>query len=402
MISLEESDDAQVIFATLNGRGQPLLAMDLVRNDVFQRAAALGEDQDRLFRELWSKFEEPFWEEQVKQGRLRKPRIEFFLANMLTAETAEEVSLTKLFPEYRQYSRGAGHPSVATEVANLIGYAPAYRMLTAPTGDSALASIARSLAAWDVTTAFPLAMLIARSSVDDPVKERLYELITSYIVRRALCGLTNKNYNKNFLRMVDALKTGGVSEESLVASLSNQTGEAVRFPSDAELRQSVLTKPAYGNVPARGLKTILSAIELEMRDRFDEAVTLPAELQVEHIMPRRWRTTWALPDGRLAPESEWGSAADEQMAEAIRTRAALVDTLGNLSLLTPASNASASNSPFASKLVRFQNSLLRLNRDVSATPDWTEDAIEARGKTLADMCVKLWPGPLQTTAAQAA
>ena len=38
VITLDESDDAQVIFETLNSKGEPLLAMDLVRNNIFHRA----------------------------------------------------------------------------------------------------------------------------------------------------------------------------------------------------------------------------------------------------------------------------------------------------------------------------------------------------------------------------
>ena len=38
VITLDEHDDAQVIFETLNAGGEPLAAMDLVRNDVFHRA----------------------------------------------------------------------------------------------------------------------------------------------------------------------------------------------------------------------------------------------------------------------------------------------------------------------------------------------------------------------------
>jgi Protein of unknown function DUF262 len=40
VIELEENDDPQVIFETLNARGQPLLPSDLIRNTVFQQATA--------------------------------------------------------------------------------------------------------------------------------------------------------------------------------------------------------------------------------------------------------------------------------------------------------------------------------------------------------------------------
>lgn len=38
MIELEDDDDPQVIFETLNARGVPLLPSDLIRNFVFLRA----------------------------------------------------------------------------------------------------------------------------------------------------------------------------------------------------------------------------------------------------------------------------------------------------------------------------------------------------------------------------
>ena len=52
-IRLEDGDDAQVIFETLNERGEPLLAADLVRNNIFHRADARDESAENLFEEHW-------------------------------------------------------------------------------------------------------------------------------------------------------------------------------------------------------------------------------------------------------------------------------------------------------------------------------------------------------------
>ena len=52
VILLGEDDDAQVIFETLNSKGEPLLAMDLVRNNIFYRA----EKQDASIDELYENF----------------------------------------------------------------------------------------------------------------------------------------------------------------------------------------------------------------------------------------------------------------------------------------------------------------------------------------------------------
>jgi uncharacterized protein with ParB-like and HNH nuclease domain len=49
VIELEERDDPQVIFETLNHLGQPLLPSDLIRNFIFLEAANAGSDIDRLY-----------------------------------------------------------------------------------------------------------------------------------------------------------------------------------------------------------------------------------------------------------------------------------------------------------------------------------------------------------------
>ena len=61
VITLGEGDDAQVIFETLNSKGEPLLAMDLVRNNIFHRAEREygGSDgqsphaTESLYKKLW-------------------------------------------------------------------------------------------------------------------------------------------------------------------------------------------------------------------------------------------------------------------------------------------------------------------------------------------------------------
>jgi uncharacterized protein with ParB-like and HNH nuclease domain len=95
-IVLDEGDDAQVIFETLNDRGEPLLAADLVRNNIFQRADARGEDAEGLFKKHWKPFEHPSWSAMEKQGRYKKQRIEFFLANYIASQIAADVTITKL------------------------------------------------------------------------------------------------------------------------------------------------------------------------------------------------------------------------------------------------------------------------------------------------------------------
>ena len=61
VIDLDDKDDPQVIFETLNARGEPLLPADLLRNYIFLRAGRLGQNQEELYARYWTGFDDDFW-----------------------------------------------------------------------------------------------------------------------------------------------------------------------------------------------------------------------------------------------------------------------------------------------------------------------------------------------------
>jgi uncharacterized protein with ParB-like and HNH nuclease domain len=106
-ITLEAEDNAQVIFETLNARGAPLLALDLVKNAVFLEAAKQGLDTDRLYEAVWKpEFDDPdddeYWRTTRRQGRLNRPIGELFLTHWLTMKLRKVVPATELFATFRQ------------------------------------------------------------------------------------------------------------------------------------------------------------------------------------------------------------------------------------------------------------------------------------------------------------
>lgn len=240
VITLDERDDAQVIFETLNSGGEPLAAMDLVRNDVFHRATRGGEDVESLMERRWSAFEAPFWKEIGTRGRIKKPRIDFFLSDTLAAETGKEILLTELYARYKSFVSDRKFTSVDVELETLLRHAPTYRILVQPDGDSALAKLARQLSVFDVSTAYPLVFVIEASNASDEERAALYDLIVSYVIRRTLCGLTGKNYNNVFLRIASQMQAKGVSCASFVDAFAASDGDTVRFPNDVELRKHIL------------------------------------------------------------------------------------------------------------------------------------------------------------------
>lgn len=126
VIQLDKNDDAQEIFASLNGLGKPLSPFDLIRNDVFHRARRAREDDEQLFDQRWKFFEEPFWNEQVRQGRLKRARADHLVAHVVVAETAREVNVGKIATEYQHYARERSFETVADELDVLLAHARTY------------------------------------------------------------------------------------------------------------------------------------------------------------------------------------------------------------------------------------------------------------------------------------
>ena len=390
VITLDDRDDAQVIFETLNAGGEPLAAMDLVRNDVFHRAVRGGENVEALMENRWKKFEEPFWKELGVRGRIKKPRIDFFLSDTLAAETGREVLLTELYAQYKSFVADRGFLNVDSELETLLRHAPTYRTLVEPIGNSALAQAGRELAVFDVTTAYPLIFVIQASDAAEEEKAKLYQLIVSYVVRRMLCGLTAKNYNKVFLRLADQLRTTGVTLPDGAAAFAALGGDTARFPDDAEFRGAISSRRQYGNVQQHRLQHILVRLEHEARDKFDEATSLPNDLTIEHVLPDTWWEHWLLPDGTRAAADLMTGMTEPQL-KVIAERESIKHTLGNLTLLTDARNPSLGNLGFSTKQEKLKKSLLKLNHEIADMPDWTEEQIRTRARRLSDLAVRAWP-----------
>jgi hypothetical protein len=399
---LDNSDDAQIIFESLNYRGQPLLASDLIRNFAFMRAEQNRENVDQIYTEEWNKFEDKFWIADDRQGRLKKPRMEFFFANFLASNTGEEVNHSRIYQEYLGWINYRKHEmNVRTELHFISQYADVYRSLVAPSGVSDLADFARFLAALDMTIAFPLVMAIFTSADLDPDQRSEMMLdLESYLIRRAICGRTTKSYNRLFLNAVKDLRSRGIKPDNLRQFLSAQRGESGDWPEDEEFKAAFMKKPLYRDLPTQRLAYILRRIENAETSRFSETITIHSDLSIEHVLPRNWCGVWPLRTGTHANAEQVEQAKKwdmlglsmDALSRAIIDRESVIDSIGNLTLLTAKLNSSVSNGPFLEKRSAIlQHSALRLSRYFQTVGAWDEEAILRRAEYLFSTAQALWP-----------
>jgi hypothetical protein len=389
VISLGEHDDAQVIFETLNSKGEPLLAMDLVRNNIFHRAEKQGARVEELYRKLWDPLDDTWWREAAPNARPTRPRIDHFLAHTLAAETGRKISMRELYAEYRGFAVPKGNPrfdDVEDELQLLAHYAPLYETLEGRLStDPDLKWFGRKMAAWQTTTVYPVAMQLGAEGVDQKTRSAITRLLYAYIVRRALCGLTTKNLNNIFQTLAARFRERGVSVATLKGFFAGRSGDSIRFPDDRELLAGILNDDAYSISPQPRLVDILWELEEASKTSFAERHDRPDSLWVEHVMPQTWTEDWPFVDAAHADRY-----SDLPHAVARRT---IVNTLGNLTLVTPGLNISAGNKSFTDKQAKFaEHTGLFLNKWFAGQSRWTEVEIRKRGELLAALAVKIWPG----------
>ena len=399
VIDLGADENAQEIFETLNARGAPLTAADLIKNFVFQRLQESGAAVEQAYERSWKDFETAFWEAEVSVGRLRYPRSSIFLNHWLIAKTGEEVVAREVFTRFKSFVMfDAGGPMTSL-LQEIDRAARAYRQFivssAATTGPiDRLALFGYRTGVLESEVIKPLVLYLI--DPDEPLIPgdqliKALECVESWMVRRMLVRATTKSYTQVVAEIITQLRKGNRSSagSSVEAYFVGQTSASRYWPDNHEVQDELKTLQAYRRLGRGRLRMVLEAIEDYLRGWRDGAVPMGEErvarskLHIEHVMPRKWEPNWPLPEGS-PPETD---------------RDRLIHTIGNLTLLTGRLNAKVSNGPWLGANGKRHgleaHDVLMLNRKLLnvAHEAWTDAALRVRSEELASLIVQIWPVP---------
>ena len=404
-LTLEPEDDPQVIFETLNARGEPLLASDLIRNFVFLEATRKGMPVGELYSKYWQDFDEQkdayqkvssnrYWREKERQGRITHPRIDLFFYQYTILLRVAETKVGHVFQNFKDWWQKKER-DLSSELANIQKVSGWFREFISPTGYSRLSEFARLIKVLDVSTLTPVYLKLREIYPEDsPELLQAISDLESYVVRRAVCGFTTKNYNRIFLRLLEIFEEDANPAAALRAHLQKLGGHSQTWPSDQEFRDAWLSRPVYKDMRVAKVCALLRALELTSYTNKQEDVPLQV-LTVEHVLPNAWKDSgyYPIPD-----------MTDAQRIERDR----VLHTFGNLTLLTQGLNSSVSNGPFHSytnptngdvlkgkRQKITSESLLKMNSYFQTLSDteWNETAILDRAEVLFIQAKKLWHRP---------
>ena len=384
-INLEQSEDPHVIFETLNARGTPLLQSDLIKNMVlFEAEQASLASKSEEAAQLWG-FNEDWWRKEIQQGRLVRPRIDVFLNYWLVMRTRAEVMANDVFSVFRRYykDRNKSIENIAADIS-IVGESYCVLEKKEENTNPDMATFLYRSGVMQAGTMTPVLLWMLSSEVPKKQMDKGLRALESYYLRRMVCRMTSRNYNRLFISLVDRLEDAGAeyAGDTVVDFLANQDSDVGLWPSDRQMEGAFLNLPLYRLLTRGRLRIILEGIEEELRTDQAESQSVPRGLPIEHTMPIGWRTHWPLMVGV------------ENEAEQAENRDQLIHTIGNLTLVNNSLNLSLSNDPWKDKRVTLnEHYTLFLNKDLlnNAPEVWDESAIGERAKRLCLMATKVWP-----------
>ena len=396
VIELGTDDDAQMIFETMNARGVPLLAADLVKNSILNELDCEGEDLEKAYRNYWKDFDEDdaFWRQEVGRGHARKPRLELLIQHAISLISEQEVTPSDLYLSYKRYveSDGAGTAMERLERFKSIGLI--YKRLIRGVEDLRFKTFLYRLDAMDTGTAYLfLISLLEYHPGEVELHNRIADRVESFLVRRMVCRLNTRGYSRLFLDLVPL--TRGSTDELVAAverRLLENKGDNERWPDDAEFCSKWMELHFYSRLTRARVRMILEALEEAKRSEKSEDQSCPRDLTIEHLLPQAWEEHWPIPEG-------------PDRAEAQIRRENLIHSIGNLTLLSEKLNAAQKNYPWhdflnttEGKILSKRSELnkytvLSLNKELEDLDKWDEDSIKRRSADLFCVAKQIWVYP---------
>jgi len=354
--SSNKDENPQVIFESLNSTGVSLSSSDLVRNFLLMKLNS--EDQNRLYKEYWSKIEQIFTTKTFAE----------FIRGYLIMQTHKLVNRNKVYQAYKDFYINSNLNS-EDALSNLYRFATYYNeLLTSHTESKSLNKILNHINIMDSKVVFPYFMLLLSMHNNDELDwdqiVSLAKVMESYLFRLKACRRPTNGLNRIVIALCDVEKANNDLRSRELKLLRNN------FPTDREVMDSLAEVNLYKQ---RNNLAKLSLVILE-EHRTKETINFD-NAQVEHIMPQRLNNDW-----RIA------------VPNADKINGQLGGTIGNLTLTKY--NQEMGNRPFNEKKGFYRESNVSLTREIATKyQKWDRDSISDRTKELSEELISIFPKP---------
>lgn len=353
-VSSTDPDNAAAVFETLNDRGIGLSTTDLLRNFLLREA---GKDEEARERIVIA------WETVLEVDDESRATVDKFLRHYWVSHQGD-VKNRKLYREIKETLQNEG-PDALTFSEALADTAPVYRDLVAARDDDPdlerLLQAIKDLGAEPLYPALLASYAAASEQTLDAQKTFIAALITMFVRSSVIGGREAGRIESTVYGVARSLRETK-DYGAAVAALQEFAPSAEEFV--GSFAKATVSRAATA-------RYLLREIEHAKRQTQEVKVETPDRVHLEHIYPQK-------------PEqgARWPN------------HAAMINRLGNLTLLGKSLNTSVRNSAFAVKKEKaYETSDILMTEELLEYQDWSSEAVSNRQQELASWAFEIWSFP---------
>lgn len=355
----KKSENPQMIFESLNSTGLSLTQGDLIRNYLLMNHEY--EKQKMLYKNFWLEIEK----------RITNEKISDFVRDYLTMKNGSISNKDKVYDDFKKYIK-QNNENMDEEgiLEELKTYSEYYSWFL--NGNSPNNKINEKLSEFRYlrnTTVYPLILSVfedtySYKNINENELFDILNLLISYIFRRSVCGYTTNSLNKVFASIVVLLKSKDIYKQIEKGLMSKS------FPGDEEFRAEFIKCNFY----KKG--TEFCKYTLKLLETFENKEQTDMEnITIEHIMPQTLNSEWRI---------ELGSKFEQIHSE-------YINTIGNLTLT--GYNPELSNKNFELKKRYYEESNIKMSREIANYDKWKDTEIKDRAEQLFEKAKRIWKLP---------
>lgn len=399
-ITVGSHADAYTLFASLNNRGVPLSAVDLIKNMLLGKVAGVDDGQLDYYFERWQevlhnlgddyKTQERFFRQNYDAFRreVNKPFIGESGSQLPLGSVATRSNLLKIYEKRMEADGGA--LKVLDELTENSALYSKIIGLDQESLDSELSHQLLELSRAQGVASYLMLLFLFKKKDQLELKDEtlalLVRLLVCFFVRRNLTDTPpTRDLERLFISICESLESEGLKGIAAAEYIKKRLVDV--SASDTSFKER-LEGPIYDVNPdmTRYILTVIASpsVTKEMKPLWERYASGNYVWTIEHIFPQ----------GKNIPDEWVKMVADGDMSKAIEVQEKQVHTLGNLTIT--GYNSKLSNMPFVTKRDRrdvyganvgYRNGL-NLNDELVNTDTWTSEQIQERTDKLAGLTLK--------------
>ena len=382
-IGLDDKEDPQQIFESLNATGRPLTESEKVKNWLLMGLPD-AEQQD-LHDNHWLRIER-----FLGAWHSTEPT-DTFLRDVLRWWTGRIHGIDRVYEGFRRWAVQSGQdrdrPALCRDLARLAGL---YGMLTGTAGphrDARTERELRHLREMGIDVHRPLTLRLLNDADEsdcagsgDAALAKTLARIGTWTTRMWLADRPTSGMNRAVAELAHEPGPGAGADfaEHWLGRIRRFRNTRVGVPGDEDIREGIRTRKAYGGSATRSAFAVLCEL---MEAEHREEAPARGRLTVEHVMPQKLTDEW---------KRDLGDEAEE-------THGRYRDRLPNLTLSGDVTNAGMGASTFAAKREVYRKSSIGMTRSLAEENEWDEATLERRAEDLARRALDRWPWADQPT-----